>query len=230
MDDKNINQELAQWNDQMVKKYHAKGTLFESKNIVLRILERMRLKKIIKFAQIKKDDVVLDLGCGEGFLISLIPSSLPKRIVGIDISKIALEKAKETLKDKENVELQWGDAQNLNLPEESFDKIVCSEVLEHVPQPKKVMIEMHKVLKNNGLLVISVPDEKRTQFIMKMAKILCLDKLLGTCRKGEKYEWHLHQADKKFIANITKDLFKIKKIYRTPPLIGYRFVTTLVKI
>ncbi len=154
-----MNRELSKWNNQMVKKYHSKGTLFESKNILLRTIEKMRLKKIVQLAQFQENDLVLDLGCGEGFLISLIPNST-KKIVGLDISEIALNRAAEILKEKKGVELLRGNAEKLNLPDESFDKIICSEMLEHTPKPRKAMEEMHRVLKNNGLLVISVPDEK----------------------------------------------------------------------
>ena len=223
-----VSQKLAQWNDQMVKKHHSEGAPFESKNILLRTIEKMRLKKIIQLAQLQKNDIVLDLGCGEGFLISLIPD-LTEKIVGLDISKIALNRASEVLKNKKKVELQWGNAEELNLPNESFDKIICSETLEHVPRPRKVMEEIHKILKNDGFLIISVPDEKRIQFIMRIAKIFNLNKVLGACRKEEKYEWHLHRADKKFITNISKGLFEIQKICRTPPIIGYHFIATLIK-
>jgi len=223
MDSKN----LAKWNDQMVLKYHKNGTLFESKNPLLRFIEKRRLKKIIQVSHLNENDTVLDLGCGEGFLISFLPKL--KRIVGIDISKIVLKRAKKILKDKSNVQLIWGDAQKLNMADEIFDKIICSETLEHLPYPQKVMKEIHRLLKRNGLAIISVPDEKRIQFIMKMAKFFSLDKLLHTARKQKEYDWHLHQADKKFIFKNSKNLFKMKKIYRTPPLLGYRFIAVLKK-
>jgi len=228
MNNKNKGQNWAEWNDQMVKKYHSKGAPLESKNLFRRLIEKMRLKEIIKLAQFQKDDVVLDLGCGEGFLISLMPN-LPKKIVGVDISNIALNRAKKILKGKRNIELHWGDAENLEFPNGTFNKIICSELLEHVPRPKKVITEIHRVLKNNGLLIISIPDEKRIQFIMKIAKILYMDKFLGACRKGEKYEWHLHQTDKKFITDISQGIFEIKKIYRIPFIVGYNLITTLIK-
>lgn len=225
---KNIRtEELAKWNDEMVLKYHKEGTLFESKNPLLRFVEKLRLKKIIKASQIDENNSVLDLGCGEGFLISFLPKV--KKVVGIDISQVALERAEEILKNKKNVELKWGDAQKLNLPDKSFDKIICSETLEHLPDPKKAMKEIHRLLKKNGLAVICVPDEKRIQFIMRVAKLFLLDKLLHTVRKQADYDWHLHQADKKFIFDISKNLFKVKKIYRTPPLFGYRFIAVLEK-
>lgn len=221
-------EELAQWNDEMVSKHHKNGTIFESKNPLLRLIEKIRVKKIIKASKLNNSDVVLDLGCGEGFLMFSLPKL--KKIVGIDISEVALSRAKELLKDRPNIQIIQGNAQNLNVADESFDKIMCSETLEHLPSPRKAMKEMYRVLKKNGLAVISVPDEKRIKFIMKMAKLFLIDKFLHTMRKDEEYDWHLHQADKKFIVDISKNLFKVVKLYRTPPLIGYHFVAVLKKL
>jgi len=225
---KNVStEELAKWNDEMVSKYHQKGTLFESKNPILRLIEKSRLKKIIKVSKLSKGDIVLDLGCGEGFLISILPDL--KKIVGVDISNIALERAKKILKNRKNIELKWDDAQNLNLANESFDKVICSETLEHLPEPRKAIKEIHRILKKNGLAIISVPDERRIQFIIKLAKIFFIDRLLHAARKEKEYDWHLHQADKKFIFSISEGLFGVKKIYRTPPIIGYRLIAVLIK-
>lgn len=221
-------EELAQWNDEMVLENHKDGTLFESKNPLLRFIEKIRLKKIINVSQLNKEDAVLDLGCGEGFLISLLPNL--KQITGIDISKVALKRAKEVINNKPNTKLMWGNAHKLDISDESFDKIISSEMLEHIPHPRKAMKEIHRVLKKDGLAIISVPDEKRIQFIMKMANLLFITKLLHSARKQEKYDWHLHQADKKFIFDISKNIFRVKKIYRTPPVLGYRFVAVLEKI
>lgn len=228
MNQENIKQNLAEWNDEMVKKYHAKGTPSESKNFLRRFIEKLRLKKIIWAARLRKDDIVLDLGCGEGFLISLMPADV-KRIVGVDISRTALERAgKEVLKERKNVTLQWGNAEDLNFDKE-FDKIICSEMLEHVPHPKKVMAEICESLKDDGVLIISVPDEKRIQCVMKIAKMFFIDKLLGAYREDKEYEWHLQKSDRQFIAEIAEGLFDIKKISRTPPFIGYQFVAVLTK-
>jgi len=221
-------EDLARWNDEMVLKYHKEGTLFESKNLILRLLEIMRLKKMIRVGKIKKKDTILDLGCGEGFLISFLPEK--NKIIGVDISKVALKRAKNFLAGKKNFELKYGDAQNLKIPNETFDKIFCSEMLEHLPNPKKAIEEIRRVLKKNGLAIISVPDEKRIQSIMRIVKILSLNKFLHSARKTEDYEWHLHQADKQFIFDISKGLFKIKKICRTPLILGYRFIAILKKI
>lgn len=220
--------ELAQWNDEMVKKYHEKGTLFESKNIFLRTMELMRLNKIKEYSNIKKNDKLLDLGCGEGFFINLLPNNI--EAYGIDISKEALKRANKILEGRKRTFIKYGDAYKTEFDDEYFNIVACSEVLEHVPEPKKIMAEIHRILKNDGIAVISVPDEERIKLIMKIIKFLKIDKFLHSARKQEEYEWHLHSVDKKFIQEVTKELFKIKKMARVPILFGYRFVVSLKKI
>lgn len=221
-------EELAEWNDEMVKQHHKDGTLFESKNLLLRYLETQRLKKIIRFAKLKPNDQVLDLGCGEGYLISLLPNNVS--VIGVDISEHALNRAKEILKDKKNVELRFGNACQTNLPNNYFDKIICSEVIEHVPEPRKIIKEAHRLVKDSGLVIVSVPDEKRIQTIMNVINFLKLNKFLHAARNQKEYDWHLQFSNKKFLKEIINGLFKIKKLRRAPSLIGYRFVATLEKI
>lgn len=221
-------EELAEWNDEMVKRYHQEETPFKSKNPILRILEKMRLKKMIRLARINKNDKILDMGCGEGYLISLLPDGIFS-IVGIDISRTALSQAEKLLKNKKGVALGFGNAYKLSYAEKSFDKIICSEVLEHIPEPRKVMVEICRLLKDDGLAIISIPDEKRIQKIMAAVQFFGLEKFLHAARKQKEYEWHLHSANKNFLYEISGDLFKIDKITRTPPLIGYHFAACLRK-
>lgn len=220
-------EELAEWNDRMVMRYHADGTLFESKNLILRHVEVMRLKQLLRHARINQNDRVLDLGCGEGFLLLFVKKA--DRVVGMDISRKALEKAKRILKGK-NVELKWGNAEDTKFRDKSFTKIVCSETLEHVPNPRKTMGEIHRILDDNGLLVVCIPDEKRIQTLMRIIKMSGLSRFLHAARKQENYEWHLHHSSMSFLKKISRGLFRITKVERSPPLIGYRFVASLRKL
>ncbi len=220
--------ELAEWNDRMVKKYHSEGTLFESKNPLLRYVEKNRVKMIIRLSRITISDKIIDIGCGEGYLLSLLPKI--RQVIGLDISKTALVKAKELLKENLYVRLIYGDAQDLPLADNSFNKVVCSEVFEHVPDPELVIKEIYRILKKNGVVVISVPDEKRIQFIMRVLKFLRLQKLIHSARKNEDYEWHLHKSSLKFVRDICKDFFRIVEVKRMPYILGYRFVIKLCPI
>lgn len=218
-------EELAKWNDEMVKKYHSEGTLFESANPILRYIEKTRAKTIIKFAKISSNDTAIDVGCGEGYMLSLFPKA--QQIIGFDISNVALERARSILNDRNDVEFIKGDGQNIQLDDNSFDVTICSEMLEHVPEPKRVISELHRILKPGGRLVVSIPDEKRIKRIMNIIKSLKIDRFLHAARKQETYEWHLHEFDMNVLKSISDEYFSIKKVRRIPMIIGYRFVVKL---
>ena len=102
----NLEKELSAWNDRMVAKYHGEGAIFESKNPVLRYFERSRLKDIIKVSSLSNNDKVIDVGCGEGYLLSLLPKV--KQGIGVDISFTALLKAKQILSKNPKARLVLG--------------------------------------------------------------------------------------------------------------------------
>lgn len=217
--------ELSKWNDEMVEKYHSESTLFESANPLLKYIERARAKTIVKLANVSQTDSVIDVGCGEGYILSLLPKA--KKIVGLDISRVALNRAKKFLQDRKEIELILGDAQNLRFEDNSFDIAICSETLEHVPNPRVVIKELHRILKQDGKLVISIPDESRIKQIMRIIKLFKLGRFLHAAREHETYEWHLHEADMIFLKSISSDYFSISVVKRIPPIGGYRYVVSM---
>lgn len=218
-------EELAKWNDEMVKKYHSEGTLFESANPILRYIEKIRAKTIIKFAKITFNDTAIDVGCGEGYMVSLLPKA--KKIIGFDISNVALERARSILNNRNDVEFIKGDGQNIQLDDNLFNVAICSEMLEHTPEPERAISELHRILKPGGRLIVSIPDEKRIKRIMNILKLLKIDRFLHAARKQETYEWHLHEFDMNVLKSISDEYFFIKKVRRIPMIIGYRFVVKL---
>lgn len=221
-------EELSNWNDAMVMKYHKDGTLFESKNPLLRYVETLRLKTIIKMAELSEQDSVLDLGCGEGFLLTMLPKV--QKITGMDISKVALKRAEIILaRNNINATLKHVNAQEFTT-EEKFDRIVCSEVLEHVPDPEKVIANIYNALKPQGFAVVSVPDEYRIQSIMELIKTLRISKFLHAARKQEDYEWHIHEASVPFLRRICRGYFEVTQVKKVPPILRHRIVAVLKKI
>jgi SAM-dependent methyltransferase len=87
---------------------------------------------------------VLDVGCGNG-IISLQLGQDGFNIKGIDVSEKAIEKAKAT-NPFPNVKFEVADA------------IICSEVLEHLNQPGRLLKELLPILKDNGILIVTVPN------------------------------------------------------------------------
>lgn len=99
---------------------------------------------------------ILDVGCGNG-IISLQLGRAGFNVKGIDVSDKAIEKAIKT-NPFPNVVFEVTDAETLEASGEIFDAIICSEVLEHLQQPASLLKELTKVLKVDGLLIVTVPN------------------------------------------------------------------------
>lgn len=118
-----------------------------------------------KLLGIKDGERVLDIGCGEGRHSWQACKQSHCLVCALDIEQVNLKKAHHVLwllDKQEESKGKWvlvrGDIISLPFEDGSFDKIVCSEVLEHIPDDKQGIKEMVRVLKDDGTLVISVPS------------------------------------------------------------------------
>jgi len=120
---------------------------------------------------------ILDIGCGNGYHLFALHSRFDlsnSRLTGIDMDELDLvyaEKIKEEL-SIQNVQFQQADATNINLPNDSYDLILCSEVLEHIPHPEECIAEIQRLLKPDGVAVITTPNDDN--FMKKIGYILKL--------------------------------------------------------
>jgi len=114
---------------------------------------------------INDGDVILDVGCGEGRHSIKAYQSAQCTVCALDIEQKNAVKTKYFLKllDEENGNHgKWlslrGNAVSMPFPDASFDKIICSEVLEHIPDDQQAVNEFRRILKNDGILAVSVPS------------------------------------------------------------------------
>ncbi|MDP8228504.1 MAG: class I SAM-dependent methyltransferase [Candidatus Electryoneaceae bacterium] len=97
---------------------------------------------------------LLDIGCGNGAQTALfVPES--DQTVGLDI--FALDKAQGVISDK-RFQFVCGSALTLPFQSDSFDHIMAYEVLEHLPDDRKAVAEIGRVLREDGLFIFSVPN------------------------------------------------------------------------
>jgi 2-polyprenyl-3-methyl-5-hydroxy-6-metoxy-1,4-benzoquinol methylase len=99
---------------------------------------------------------VLDIGCGNG-IISRAIGEMGFNVLGIDVSEKTIEvaKAANTLP---NVQFKIVAAGELESEPGVYDAIICSEVLEHLHQPEELLHIIHSSLKDNGILIVTVPN------------------------------------------------------------------------
>ena len=114
---------------------------------------------------IKPGSRVLDAGCGEGRHLGESFRRKGVRVVGLDRSREDVVKTRNCMrlmeKEGEGGGGAWmtlqGDVTKLPFGDHSFDLVICSEVLEHVPEDDKAIAEIVRVLKPGKLLAVSVP-------------------------------------------------------------------------
>ena len=112
---------------------------------------------------LSNDEILLDMGCGEGrhSIGAFIETQV--NILGLDLSLKDLNIAKDRLNDFEtsgiNAVCQFGAADIVALPlaDSTLDAVICSEVLEHVDSPEESILELVRVLKPGGIMALSVP-------------------------------------------------------------------------
>lgn len=92
---------------------------------------------------------LLDIGSSTGIMTNLLSEHFLETI-GIDIDEEGIKYSNENFKN-DHLSFIADDAMNLSFPENSFDVINCSHIYEHVPDSKKLMSEIYRVLKPNGV-------------------------------------------------------------------------------
>jgi ubiquinone/menaquinone biosynthesis C-methylase UbiE len=109
-------------------------------------------------------DVVLDLGCGEGRHVISAYVEANVHSFGVDLCLDDLKTTRDKWvdfaePDNENKSFGLASADALHLPfaDDTFDKVICSEVLEHIPDYNGALAEIERVLKPGGLFCASVP-------------------------------------------------------------------------
>jgi 2-polyprenyl-3-methyl-5-hydroxy-6-metoxy-1,4-benzoquinol methylase len=111
---------------------------------------------------LKPHDVVLDAGCGLGRHLRHLARMPELKIFGIDKNTWALtETAKSVaaMPDAQSKDYLFSIADITKLPfaDSSFDCVICSEVMEHIPDHEKALKELDRILKPQGTLAVSVP-------------------------------------------------------------------------
>ena len=168
--------------------------LYETNNLIIKYLVSLRIKSILKY--LDKKDNVLEAGCGDGYLSDKIAERV-NTLTSVDISHDRIRKAKK-LTNKHNVRFLKEDITSMNL-KQKYDKIICSEVLEHILDYKLAIKNLSRHLEKNGQLIITIPNET----ILRIGRALLFGK---KAKELERNTNHLHIIKYKDIKKISNEL------------------------
>lgn len=152
------NSYLQMWEDFAKQgSYGYKSSKYNLNNIV-GLTGRAREYEIIRLLELKKTDVFLDVGCASGRQVFVAAPGV-KQAIGIDVGKEFIDTAKNFAVSHhiDNVEFIHTEG-TIPFPDNYFDKLMCSEVLEHVDDPHDLLVEIKRVLKERGAVVFTVPN------------------------------------------------------------------------
>jgi ubiquinone/menaquinone biosynthesis C-methylase UbiE len=139
---------------------------------------------------IVKDKVILDIASGSGYGTALLGEAASKAY-GVDVDKDAIRYAKKNYSSKK-VEFLEGDGQAIPLEDSSVDVVVTFETIEHIEDYESFMDEVARVLKKDGLLILSTPNDKEFP---------------------ESNHFHIHEFEMNELESLAKKHFKNIKSY-----------------
>ena len=126
----------------------------------------------IDLLEINPGDRVLEVGVGTGLNLPLYSRDCD--VTGVDISEEMLRKAEERVRtlNMSNAKLMVMDASKLDFPDNSFDRVIATYVISAVPDPVKTLLEMRRVCKPSGHLVILNHFKSENPIIGMFEKLL----------------------------------------------------------
>ncbi len=130
----------------------------------------------LTFPDYTKEGKLLEIGCGHGWLLKLM-KDWGWEVKGVEWNPVSAKHGRE----KFGVEILEGQLEDQNFPDNSFDVIVMRHVLEHVPDPVRVLKECNRLLKPRGVLALAMPNGRSLG-----------SHWFGRYWRGLTTPWHLH--------------------------------------
>lgn len=126
-----------------------------NKNPIQQFLIKNYYRELLKTVKPLKPNKILDVGCGEGeTIVKLKQARIGRELAGVDNSEDALAIGK---KQYRGIDIKLADIYQLPFKDNSFDLVLCTEVLEHLEKPSKALAELRRI--SSKYVLLSVPNE-----------------------------------------------------------------------
>jgi ArsR family transcriptional regulator len=115
--------------------------------------------------------VVGDLGCGTGQISELVAPHVGK-VLAVDGSSDMVQAARKRLKGFHQVDVRRGDMESLPIDDRQLDAAIMALVLHHVPEPARALVEVNRVLKRGGrVLIVDMLPHDRVEYQQQMGHV-----------------------------------------------------------
>ncbi|MBU2637741.1 MAG: class I SAM-dependent methyltransferase [Nanoarchaeota archaeon] len=183
----------------MATEYESELEKYNVGNPLMRLVLQKYAKDICSTLKNLPHESILDAGCGTGFLMKEIHDSVQSKITGVDILPKSIAHAKKLCP---KCSFHRASLYHLPFKANSFDAVLCSEVLEHLDDPKKALAGLKRVAKD--YCIVCVPYEP----FFSIANILRLKYL----RNWGNYPGHIHKWGRKGFRKLLEGHFSKVKI------------------
>ncbi len=119
---------------------------------------KKRVRTIFEWLDPQDDDVILDCACGRGFYLNMFRYVGRARLVGLELESPIIRKASQNVGHLHDLILTQANIYHMPFPENTFDGVILSEILEHLDDDEAGLREVLRVLKPGGIVAITVPN------------------------------------------------------------------------
>ena len=179
--------EVEAFNDRLARE-HPIDDYYERSLLPIRLIEKRRLAIIKDMVGPTGGLDVAEIGSGGGHVLRMFRDA---RLTAIDVSDVFLDTARKNLAGY-HAQFIKGEVDKLDLPPSSFDRIICTEVLEHTKEPEAILGAIARLLRPSGIAVITVPNDP---LILKLKGIVRRTPVGWLLRERLNWggdEYHLH--------------------------------------
>lgn len=119
---------------------------------------RKRVQTIFDWVQPTDGMTILDMPCGRGFYLNMLRYASGARLIGAELDWGVIEKARRNVGHLPDVGLANANVYHMPFPDDAFDAVIMSEILEHIDRDVDALKEAYRVLKPGGVLAVTVPN------------------------------------------------------------------------
>ncbi|EYF07844.1 3-demethylubiquinone-9 3-methyltransferase [Chondromyces apiculatus DSM 436] len=187
---------------------------YEGAPFLVRVTERRRLSIIREMTRPTAGLSVLEVGSGEGEVLRMFPDA---RLTALDVSLNVSNARREVARQKlTGFDARFVTGEVEALAGERFDRIICTEVLEHVADPEATLAAVARLLAPGGAAVFTVPNDPLMLRLWRVVRFTPLGWILGRRMWGGSEDPRLHAWTPRTFEDLLERHFRVVERHAAP--------------